>query len=266
MGRIAIAAFLVSLLYATATVAQDVSATSTQTSVSDPQAVAVLSQALTAGGGTTAGTQSFSGTGAITYYWAGAEVKGSVLVRSRGIDQFRLDARLPDGTRSWAVSGGTGTVKEMDGHTTPIHRYNALNCGALTNPLARLAATANEPGVQASYVGLEQVEGRLAHHVRLQPTLKTADDPAGDGIRLGRLDVFVDATTFLVVKLQDVIHAEDKVSDTYSRELIFSDYRFVNGTFMPFAISERFGGQHTWSMQLDSISSNSVLTDSDFTL
>lgn len=265
MRRIAIAA-LFFLLYPAATVAQDLSAATSPAPTSDPQAVAVLSQALSAGGGVSPGTQSFSGAGSITYYWAGNEVKGSVVVRGRGTDQFRLDASLPDGTRSWAVSGGEGTIKEMDGSKNTIHRYNALNCGALVNPLGRVAAMASEPGVQASYVGLEQVEGRPAHHVRLQPTLKTADDPAGDAVRLGRLDAFVDSTTFLVIKIQDVIHAEDKVKDTYSRELTFSDYRMVNGTLMPFAISERFGGQHTWSMQLDSISSNSVLTDADFTL
>lgn len=265
MSRIAIVALLF-LLYPAATVAQDASATTTQATASDPQAVAVLSQALTTGGGANAGTQSYSGTGSITYYWAGTEVKGSVTVRSRGTDQFRLDASLPDGTRSWAVSGGEGTIKEMNGSKSTIHRYNALNSGALTNPLARIAATASEPGVQVSYVALEQVEGRSAHHVRLQPTLKTADDPGGDALRLGKLDVFVDATTSLVIKVQDVIHAEDKVQDTYKRELIFSDYRMVNGTLMPFAVSERFGGQHTWSLQLDSISSNSILTDADFTL
>jgi len=235
-------------------------------STSDPQAVAVLNQALAAGGTSLTATQSFAASGSITYYWAGKEVKGSVLVCGKGTGQFRLDAVLPEGTRSWAVSWGKGSIKEADGKSATIHQFNALNDGAIANPLARIAALANEPGVQISYVGLEKAEGLQVHHVRLLPSSTPEEDPGRDAAPLRKLEVFVDATSFLVVKLQDVMHAEDNVKDTYSRELIFADYRLVNGALMPFSITEKFGGQKTWSLQLDSISPNPALSDSDFKL
>ena len=158
-GRIRIALLLFLLLHAGSS-AQNTSTSQTQDSpTSDPQAVAVLNQALAISGGATAGTESFSASGSITYYWAGKEVKGSVLVRNRGTDQFRLDAVPPDGTRSWAVSRGKGSVKEADCKSTAIHYFNALNDGALTNPLARVAALLNEGGVQIPTLGWNRWKG-----------------------------------------------------------------------------------------------------------
>jgi len=65
----------------------------------DPQAMAILTQCLNAGGGaqTLAAIQDFTALGAITYSWAGQQVEGSVIVRGRGPGQFRLDAALPGG-------------------------------------------------------------------------------------------------------------------------------------------------------------------------
>jgi hypothetical protein len=155
MNRAAVMLGVLFLLVGASGLAQDAPSTASQDQSSasnDSEAVAVLNQALAAGGASGSSTQDFSVSGSITYYWAGKEVKGSVLVRGRGTDQFRLDAVLPDGTRSWAVSRGKGSVKEADGKNTAIHYFNALNGGALTNPLARIAALLKEGGVQISYL------------------------------------------------------------------------------------------------------------------
>ncbi len=79
---------------------------------SDPQAVAILQQALIAAGGTRglATIQDFTATGTITYFWAGQQVAGTATVKARGADQFRIDANLAQGTRSHAVSRGRGAL------------------------------------------------------------------------------------------------------------------------------------------------------------
>ena len=243
-------------------------AASAQLAPEDSRAVSTLTQAFAVPGASTAsGTQGFSGSGSIVYYWAGEEVRGSVSIRERGVDQFRLDAVLPEGTRSWAVSQGAGSIKDSDGTSTKIRSYNALNSGAIANPLARIASLIKETGTQISYVGLETAEGRLVHHVRLQPALRPDEKPLGDyAAPLKRLDVFIDSKSFLILKTQDFIHGENNVRDTYARELNFADYRLANGALLPFSVSETFAGQRTWALQLDTISTNSGLTDSDFTL
>src|SRR5690242_5739911 len=68
----------------------------------DPLALAVLTQAVAAAGGTDAiaSIQDFTASGTITYFWAGQGVHGPVTLRGVGTQQFRLDANLPEGTRS----------------------------------------------------------------------------------------------------------------------------------------------------------------------
>ncbi len=217
----------------------------------DPQAIAVLTQALQVAGAT-ATTQSFSATGTITYYWAGEEVKGAALITGKGANEFSLQVSLPNASRSVAVSGGQGAIQEIDGTTTKIPYYNARNQIAATLPLLRVAASLSSPSTSASYEGVVDVDGRSAHHIRLIAP-KAEDDLENRFRDLRTLDVFVDASTFLIVKTQDTIHAERDMNDQYSRELFFSDHRAVNGVLVPFAVTEKFGGQRTWSLQLDSV-------------
>ena len=219
----------------------------------DPQAVAILAQALTVAGASAQGAQDFTATGAITYYWAGEEVKGSAMIRGKGTEQFSLEVTLPEKTRSVTVKGGKGATKEIDGSTTVIPYYNARNQAAATLPLLRVAASLSNPSTSVSYEGVVDVDGRSAHHIRLLAP-NPEDDPENRFKDLRTLDVFVDASSFLVVKTRDTIHAERDMNDHYARELFFSDYRAVNGVLVPFAMSEKFGGQRTWSLQLDSVS------------
>lgn len=104
---------LLFLIVVGVTVAQNAPSAASQDQslpANDSQVLAVLNQALAVGGGSGAGPQSFSASGSITYYWAGKEVRGSVVVQGRASDQFRLDASLPEGTRSLTVNRGKGTL------------------------------------------------------------------------------------------------------------------------------------------------------------
>ena len=82
----------------------------------DPQAVSILNQSLNAAGGVTAiqAIADYTATGNITYHW-NPEVQGNVTVRGLGLDEFRLDANLPTGTRSWAIQYGTTTTRAENG-------------------------------------------------------------------------------------------------------------------------------------------------------
>jgi len=249
--------------FPTAALAQD---SSTQDAVSrEPQAVAILTQALVVAGASAQNAQDFRATGTITYYWAGEEVKGPVTVRSRGGDQFRLDASLPEGTRSWAVSNESGSVKEMDGTKVSIPSFTALNSSALLRPAARVAAALSDSSFSVSLAEPEQVDGRSAFKVRLRPVIPAKDDPGGHIAHLRTFDVLVDASTFLILRLEDVLQAES-IQETYPRELTFADYQLVEGALVPMSITQRFGGQRTWSLRIETVEATPDLTDKDFEL
>jgi hypothetical protein len=232
----------------------------------DAQAIAILEKAIAAAGGTSriVSLQDFAATGKIIYYWAGEEVKGTATIRGRGTDQFRLDADLPTGKRSWAVSRGAGSLKETDGSITPIPYHNAVALGTVTLAHAKLAAAVLDQSFRISYVGLQQVVDQQFHqiHISRQPISgQTANNATTE---LGAIDIFIDPVSFMVVGIQDQTHPKQTMAVDISHSIYFSDFRPINGMSIPFLVTERINGQRTWSLQLDQIAFNTGLLDTDF--
>jgi hypothetical protein len=236
-----------------------------QTLQRDPQAVAVLTQTLKAAGGIPAlsAIQDYTASGSITYYWGDGE-QGSAVVKGRGTGQFRVDASLSDGTRSWAVSNGSGFIKEVDGTENPIAAHNTLNLGSLTIPVVYLVAAVGDASISVSYIGLETDQGIEVHHIQLQHVFPVGTDQFGVRGRLSRRDFFIDSGTFLIVRTMDMEHPKDQADVNYPHEIRFSDYRRVGGILAPFSVAESFGGQPTFTFQVNQIAVNTGLQDTDF--
>jgi hypothetical protein len=231
----------------------------------DPQAVAVLTATLNAADPSGASlSQDFTALGTITYYWAGNEVKGAVTLLGKGAEQFRLDAALPDGTRSFAVSYGIGKRKQPDGTTTTVAFQNTANAGPLNLPFAAMASALTDSSAAITYVALEALAKQQVHRIRIQRNFSPEFDPDGSLSGLRTTDYFIDAVTFLVAKTQDTLHADDNALEDYQREIHLSDHRSVSGLLVPFSIAEDFAGQRTWKIQLDSMSFNTGVSDSSF--
>jgi hypothetical protein len=230
----------------------------------DAQAITILTQAINVAGGSTAlaAIQDFTASGQITYYWAGTEVQGAVVARGRGTGQFRMDATLPNGVRSWTVSNGVGSLKDVDGTVSSIPYSNTVNLRSLTFPLTYLASASSDASTSISYVGFEMKYGTQVHHIRLQKAL--AVDPGGVQGKLTQRDFFVDSSTFLVVGTLDTVHPMSDSRAASPHEIRFADYRNVAGALVPFAITEYYGGQPVSLIQLSQVTFNKGLTDSDF--
>lgn len=235
---------------------------------SDAPAEAALTQALQSAGGAQAlaTVQDFTATGRITYYWAGTAVQGTVTLRGRGIDQFRLDAVLPDGTRSWTVSHGTGTLEKPDGTKSSIPGHNAIGMGSLTFPYLYLMLASSASGTTVSTVGTAQANGISATQIRLQRHYASSIDPNGVIARLTTRDFFIDPTTGLVVKTEAMTHPTNTFTMSLPEDIYFSNYQRVNGIAAPFTITETVNGQKIWTIQLSSIQFNTGLSDSAFQL
>jgi hypothetical protein len=239
---------------------------STPTVQRDPQAVNILNQCLAAAGGTQAisAIQDFTGSGKITYFWAGQQVSGSVTVRGLGIPLFRLDAQLPSGTRSWLVTGLQGTIKNADGTTTAIPYSNAVNLGSLTFPYAGILNALNDSSVSVSTIGTTTVNGRQGTVIQVQQTFSSTDDPTGDLAKFNTKNYVIDSQTFAILETQDTTWSDDGRMRPIQHEVIFSNFTTVSGLSIPFSIAEKLGGQQTWSLQLSSISFNTSLATSVF--
>lgn len=236
------------------------------TATKDAQAVSILQSCLQAAGGTQAiaAIRDFKAIGTITYNWANQDVQGSVTVRGRGTEQFRLDADLPDGRLSWAVNNGDGFYQKLDGSTKHIFYPNAVNFGSLTFPYIFLAASLTDPATSISYVGAVTKNDHKTYDVRLQRTLPPGSDPNGILTKLTKKDFFIDTATFQILSTSDMVHPEKATTIDMPHEMQFSGYKVIDGVLVPSSIAETIVGQHTYTIQLNQVTFNTGLQDSDF--
>jgi hypothetical protein len=229
----------------------------------DPLALTILQRAIAAAGGADAlaAVRDFTGTGKVTFYWARQEVKGDITVRGRGTRQFRFDATLPEGVFSFGSNNGSGWSKQPDGTIRRIPFYNSVSLGSTTFPIAHLALALREPSTSITYLGLIKKEDLQVHHIRVKQSFGAGDKLLG---KLGEKEFFIDPTTFYVVGTRDMVHPEGRIKTDDTRDVLFADYRVVDGIAVPFFIEELGGGQRTFAIQLEKISFNGGLADADF--
>jgi hypothetical protein len=234
----------------------------------DAQALATLSQVVAAHGGMAAinGIQDFEATGEITYYLAGAEVKGNATVRGRGLDQFRLDAALPEGTRSWAIDGLQGQLKEVDGTITVIPPHNIVTLGSLTLPVGRVMNAVSDSTTAVSGLGSASEKGRSLENVGVRRSFGWKADPYNILSKVSAAEFSIDPATFLITSIKDNTHPKETLLVDVQRVISFSDYRNVNGIQVPFAIEQTVNGQRVFTLTLNNISFNVGVSNADFHL
>ena len=83
---------------------------------------------------------------------------------------------------------------------------------------------------------------------------------------LGEFDLYFDPTSYRLVEVAEIIWWGGDLTQTYSHEILFSNYVSSAGLSVPLGISEKFGGQETWSVTLTSLIFNNGLSQTLFTL
>jgi hypothetical protein len=234
----------------------------------DPQAIALLSQALTASGSATltASLHDFTASGSITYFWAGSQVQGTATIRALGITSFRVDATLPEGVRSWVTTQDQGSIRETNGQVSPILWHNTIHLGALTLPQWKIANVLNDWTLSVQYSGTDSFSGHQVAVIRVQKPTDASTDPGGIFSHLSAMDFLIDVATYQVIGVRDALHPLRDSMQDIRHEIAFADFRVVNGSLVPFSITETIAGQETWSLRLDVITFNTGLTNADFQL
>ena len=254
--------FVLMLFAASSAVAQ----TQVAAGASDSRAVTTLQQVLAVSGTAVAPVQAFSATGTITYYWAGQPVQGAATIVARGNGQFRLDVLLPDGTRSFVSGRQGGARKNQDGKVVAIPAHNSLSNTILTLPYPSIAAALADSACTLTLVGQVTINGKNAYQIRVIRNFDNASDPDGTLSALSRTDYYVDAQSFLVLRIEDLTHPAQSASESYSHTIDFDGYAAMRGVAVPTHIREKVAGQTTWDLQIASINFNPSLSDADFVL
>lgn len=230
------------------------------------QAMTILGRTITAGGGQKLLTSihDLVETGTITCYWADQEEKGSVMVKSRGARQVRIDADLPEGRRRTIVNHGSGSLIEATGRKTPIPAQSAADLGGMTIPYLLLLAAIEEPTTQIDYLGVVTHNGASVHDIRVEQVYTPQRDPTGAQSARDAHDIFIDPDTFLVIAISDQIHFHRIGAEGIPHEIQYSNYKQEMGSVIPLTISETVRGVTGMTIQLSQVNFNQGLTDSDF--
>lgn len=232
----------------------------------NPKAVALAQKVVSVSGGTSAllAIKDFTATGNITYYWAGKTVTGTVTLRGRGKRQFRIDANLKDGVRSWAFDNGS--VWEKLGKD-PVKRFAFRHMhapGTSVFPAAELASALNDSSVSFKDLGLVTVDGHQAHEISIENTYARRDDPSGNRAKMSQRDFFINPSTFLVMRTSDTVYVHGFMNKPVVHHLLFAKYAVFSGVLFPIALTETIYHQRTFSVQVDKVTFNASLTNSDF--
>ena len=257
-------AIFFSLLFALPCFSQQTSANPAPTAQRDAEAIAVLSQILHGAGGIQAisAVQDVSASGTVSYNWGNDPVQGTVTIKGRGANQFRIDASLPEGTRTWAVNHGRRFEKEPDGTVKLLRYLDPASFQNILFPWAHLVAAWN--GGSLSYLGLENRNGESVHHISVTGASRSGFDATEDAKKAHTIDLFVDSKTGQVQSVISVAYSTDFPIRTCAREIAYSDFRPISGVVVPFSITESVCGQQTMTIQLGEITFNNNLNDSDF--
>jgi hypothetical protein len=228
--------------------------------VQDPQAVNVLNQALNFAGGTAAivAIQDYTATGVVTYN-SDQDLHGSVTIQGMGSNEFRMDATLPEGVRSFAVTQGVVVTKAEDGKVSSLAPQTfapssdafpyetPIFASSIALPWRQLARVLGSSGFSISYQGIVKIDGHSVHEIRFQH-INAGVGPSNDqAIQPASREVFIDTSTFQVVMTEDIVPKHS------THRLHYSDYRPMSGIMIPFSVIEELDGSQTWAVQLSEV-------------
>lgn len=226
----------------------------------DPQAVAIVQQAVKAMGG--AAPTDSTATGTINLVAGSQDENGTITILTKGTAETSEQINLPSGQRAITYSNGQAS------EATPSGSGSAAMQLAVTDqcpifPLPQLLGALANPDESFLYIGEETLDGAPVQHVQSsnsfasRPTL-TALTP------FSLTNIWFDLASGLPVKLAYTRHVAGGAAASFPVEIYFSGYRNVGGFLYPFQIQKSFNGTPWQSITIQSVVFNTGLTDAQF--
>jgi hypothetical protein len=243
------------------------SATAQQATSSTPQATALLQQALVAlSGGHPLTDVTLSGTARRI---AGSDDdSGTVVVKALAGTGTRIDLTLNSGPhceiRNTSGTVPTGSWSGIDGapHTTA---YDNLLTDPGWFPALALSNFLSAQNAVITYVGPETRDSKSLIHISASKQFPSeTSDTASLLQHLTEIDVYLDSTTFLPAILTFNAHPDNNAKLDIPVELLFSDYRSVNGTQIPFHVQKIINNVLALDLEFDSAIVNTGVSASTF--
>jgi hypothetical protein len=231
---------------------------------SDQHALALAAQSISAlVGGTNLSDATLTGN-AIRIVGPDREMATATLI-AKGLTQSRVELELSAGSRIDIRSNADGfPAGRWSNPDRSSGKYVQHNCWTDTSwffPALSSLANFSNPGFVFSYIGKENWNGLSTLHLRVHQTLKSRDLS-----RLSTMDFYLDPATLLPLGLAFKTHADKDMNTDLLQQVLFADYRTVNGVQVPFHIQRLQNGGLLLDLTLASTSFNSGVPDTTFSL
>ena len=193
------------------------------------------------------------------------DARSDLVLRSIGERQMRWD-RNPAGRQQETIvtRGAEGTIKqgEKESRMAP---WQTAYPRAEHFPAVVCASELVRPEMEIAYAGLEDVGGVAAHHIKITAAAKGKSKRADAARRItSEFHIFLDPQTSRIVKIRRWAFSPDAMENRSTLDVYYSDYRQVDGVWMPFTLSYFLDGQKLHDIVFQNVQVGVALNDADF--
>ncbi len=188
----------------------------------------------------------------------------SVLIKTRGLEQFRLERRGAQTTELSIINRGSGQ-HHWQGQIVPMRRRTTAYFRADHLPALMCSDSRLGREMTITYVGMDVVVSRPVFHIKLNaiPQGKSEQADAIESL-ISEYHIFVDRDSFVVLKTSHYVFSPDAIENHSLWETLYSDYRVVDGTLMPFQVANRVSGQRFSTTVFGTITTGVAINDQEF--
>lgn len=215
------------------------------------------------GGGGAPSDSSAAGTIIIT---AGSDIQqGNIVISSKGTAQSLEQITAPSGTSTTVYSNGFANDSSPKPAKTLLSAELSASSQSALFPLPLLSGILASPDSAYQYFGIENVSGVDCQHIRVWKTFSSQPDFAYLAPYTIR-DVWIDAATNLPLKMTYSLRDGSGAAPTTAVEISYSKFQAVNGIQYPFQIAKSVNGTPWASIIISTVSINTGIPDSAFSI
>jgi hypothetical protein len=234
----------------------------TQAPQRDPQAVALLQQAI--GAMATTAPNDSTANGSVTVVEGSTTQTGTIQILTLGTTQTSETLDLPNGQRSIIYSNldaleATGAQSS----NPPLQQIVTDQCADFPLPLLQSFLSNSDEAI--IYVGAETLNGQAGQHIQVWNTFNS--QPILQNLALAPFstrDIWFSSSSGLPVKISYARRAGGGSVPKIPVEVFYSNYTNVNGILYPFQINKSLTGTPWTTITISGVSFNTGLTASQF--
>lgn len=193
------------------------------------------------------------------------DAQSNLVLRSQGERQMRWDRNPAGGEPETIVTrGAEGTIKQGEKESRMAPWQTAYS-RAEHFPAVVCASELERPEMEITYAGLEDVGGAAAHHITITAAAKGESKRADAARRItSEFHIFLDPQSFRIVKTKRWAFSPEAMENRSTLEIYYSDYKQVDGVWMPFTLTYFLDGQKLHDIVFENVQVGVALSDADF--